>query len=182
MNIEKSTYGNIDYKIIHNPRETKFSLYCFPGCFQGGWVDGIAVEFPSFGWCGSFASGDISPNGVTGVYGYPELGKLLVISKGQGFIVDPQAPNNTVELKEQPILGVISNENNNLLVIYDFVRFTAYGHNGREWKTEALSFDGIKIKEVSESFVVGYAWSAPEKNWVEFTLNIKTGEYKGGAR
>lgn len=182
MSVEENSVFGIRYNIVSDPRETSFPLYCFPGCFQGGWVNGVAIEFSDFGWCGSFAYGDISPNGVSGVYRHPDKSKLLVVSKGHGFIVDPGAPQNTVEIKEQPIMGVVYCEDYGLVVIYDFVRFTAFGRNGKVWKTEALSYDGLTLKSVTKGIILGEAWSAPLDKWVEFSLDLKTGAYTGGAR
>ncbi len=182
MNIEEKVNNKINYQVIENPSQTEHILYCFPGCFQGGWVEGVVIEFPEFGWCGSFAFGDISPNAISGIYNYPDENKLLIVSNGQGFIVNVAHPDDTVELKEQPIMGVLFDEKRELVVIYDFVRFTAFNSAGRLWKTDALSYDGIKILEVLGNIIVSKSWSAPLNKWVEFRLDVLTGAYEGGAR
>lgn len=182
MNKSHTFKTAFEFKVIDSPEETKLDFYCFPGALKGGWVVGAAVEFTQFGWCGSFANGGISPKGITGVYSFPDENKLLIIAKGKGYLVNPSEPEATLELKELPIIGVFSSSKYSLIIIHDFVRFTAYGLNGVEWKTPPMSYDGIKIQTITDDVISGSAWSAPENKWLDFKLQMQTGAYEGGAR
>jgi hypothetical protein len=69
-----------------------------------------------------------------------------------------------------------------LLVFADYLVLTAWGRNGKLWATERLSWDGLRITEVTADEVRGFGWEAPADREVAFVVDLATGRHRGGAR
>jgi hypothetical protein len=65
-------------------------------------------------------------------------------------------------------------------VFGDHTTLTAYGRTGLEWRTKQLSWDGLKILEVTADAIKGEGWDAPEDRFVEFNVDVRTGSHQGG--
>ncbi|SHO58061.1 hypothetical protein VQ7734_03831 [Vibrio quintilis] len=181
MYIEDKFGFNFEFKLITQPDESDSDFYCFPGCMRGGWVDGIAIDFDQFGWCGSFARGKVSKNGINGIYSFPGKDKVLIVSKGKGYLVSPEKPESTIELKMQPIMGVYCNTFLEIIIVNDFTHFIAFNKEVQVWKSKRISYDGIRDIEMSDEFINGEAWSSPENKWLPFKLSLDSGVCIGGA-
>jgi hypothetical protein len=159
-------------------------LWYFPGGSTVGGKDGVLVNIVSVTageWVGIFAFGDLSPNGVTGVYTCPDRGRLCVVSLGQGVYVAADEPPDNELVPLDPVMGVFPVPAANLLVMHDFVRFVAYDKDGICWKTPSLSWDGIRTVQVGESVLSGKGWDAPKGEEVEFEIELATGVFSGGS-
>lgn len=146
--------------------------------------DGVIVKFiPPEGdtWVGIFAFGDMLPNGGCKVCPGPGKNHLTIISKGEAYIASPYDPALFKLVKSCPVIDAISIPSNNLMVFYDFTEVSAYGENGLVWETKRISWDGIKIDEVTSNEIIGQSWDAPNEEYVEFRVNLTNGFHKGGA-
>lgn len=169
------------FDVIDFPSENNPITYCFPGVIKNGWVDGIGIDFKLLGWYGSFMKGHLSKNAITGVYSYPDRNKILVVSTGAGYLLDPNYPEEVEEININPVLGVYSVLELDILVVHNFTTFYAFNKFGRCWVSDRVSYDGIKVINISDGELNGEAWSAPENSWVSFQIILETGEVIGGA-
>ena len=68
-----------------------------------------------------------------------------------------------------------------ILVFPDHTVLEAYGCNGFLWRTERLSWDGLKITEVAADIIRGAAWDSPANREVPFSVDTESGASKGGS-
>jgi len=129
-------------------------------------------------WVGSFECG---PSGATGLYATPHPDVLCVVAKGQGFWVHVHAAPNFEIIRAVPIKEVHPVPGRNMLVFVDFTKLAGYGADGLLWQTDDLSWDGLKISEVSADVIRGLAWDSPANRDVPFSVDVETGASTGGA-
>ena len=115
------------------------------------------------------------------VYEIPNQSNLLVIAGGTLYIMNPE---NEKPLK---VVGVgfengITTENGKI-VLQDETDLTIIEQNGQYWRTERISWDGIKELEINGSKLTGLSYDPiDDKNeWVKFTLDIETKKLEGGS-
>jgi hypothetical protein len=118
---------------------------------------------------------------ITGVFSYPDPGLLCAITGGQGYIVDVFEPASWMHMDPIPITQTAESQPAGLLLIADFTTVTAYGSEGRRWRTARLSWDGIELSGTTAKELHGLGWNAPRDEWVEFVVDLATGTYRGGA-
>lgn len=129
-------------------------------------------------WIGSFEPG---VEGVSGLYATPSESSLCVVVKGQGYWIPVNSPADYEIIPSFPIKRVVAVPKAQIMLFVDYVRLVAYGANGLIWKTGGLSWDGLKLKEVTESTVKGVGWDAPNNQEVEFSVTVSNGAWKGGS-
>lgn len=159
--------------------------FCFPKDSIDGFTNnGLLIMIKphaSTTWLGAFAFGYDSPKALTGIYSCPDENSVCVVSSGRAYLVKANDPCVWELVKAYPILDVRPIASKNLLLFADFTTMTAYGPKGFAWKTARLSWDGLKITEVSSQHIRGLAWDALQEREVEFLVDLETGMHKGGA-
>ncbi|MEX2112621.1 MAG: hypothetical protein WD845_05510 [Pirellulales bacterium] len=163
-------------------RSTK--RYCYPGAIENGEVHGIGVEFQPIGlepWFATFAAGSISPNAVNVALYHPNPSEALVVSRGDGYVVDVSDPTRWSEVPRRPIMGLISIEEMGTIILWDFTKFVAIGADGIRWTTPHLSWDGIREVRREEDHLVGEVWDATKSSWARTSIAISDGSFEGGA-
>jgi hypothetical protein len=187
MLFDKSFYSAYECELVSAPPPDGILMYCFPGCILGGWVAGVGIKITphsgSESWIGSFANGeDSSETPVSGVFSHPARNRVLVVAKGDGYVVNVDDPTDYTWLKQiVPIKGVIPVPDFDRIILYDFVRMISIGKNGILWRTHSLSWDGLSIENVRNGLVTGYGWDSPNNCRSYFEVNISSGESTGGA-
>ena len=162
------------------------TLYCYPGGHVNCQVEGLVLEIVPYSedcemWVGSFAWGDLSPNALTGVYSYPSPKHLLVVAKGEAYIVNVEDPSEHEHLKILPVMGAVTVPDVELIALYDFTRLEGYGVKGRRWQTPSLSWDGLRNVKYDGKSIVGEVWDSPNDAWVSFRVDPSDGTFVGGA-
>ena len=61
-----------------------------------------------------------------------------------------------------------------------FQSLLAWGRKGKVWETGRLSWDGLRITAVRGETLQGMGWDMTSDRELEFTVNLKTGEHRGG--
>ncbi len=157
----------------------------FPRAAEGGGSSGgLLVEVtPRIGdvWLGVFASGYRSPASLSKVFSCPNEKCVCVISSGTGYIVRVDKPGTWEEIKLHPIIDARSILDRSLIVFASFTELVANGTAGMVWRTARLSWDGLKIIDVTSEVIRGLAWDSPLNKEVEFTVNLRTGQHEGGS-
>jgi hypothetical protein len=69
-----------------------------------------------------------------------------------------------------------------LVVLVGFTHLAGLGSGGVAWVSERLSWEGLRIREISGKSVRGAGWDAIADQEVEFTVDLETGRHSGGAR
>lgn len=131
-------------------------------------------------WLGNFQKGPLG--GISGAYGCPSDTCLCVVSKGQGYFINVENPEEYEIVGCIPILGVLRPPGRGLLVFSNATELIAYGEKGVAWMTEQLSYDGLRVTEVTNDLIRGAAWDAPLGSDVGFEVEVSTGKHRGGAK
>lgn len=129
-------------------------------------------------WIGEFEAG---PEGLTGIFATPCPDSLCVVNVGQGYLVPTLAPNRFQVIPTLPIKVVRRVPEASILLFVDYTRLSAVGVDGLLWETPRISWDGIRLVEVSRDRVRGIGWDSPANNEVEFSVDIQTGMAHGGS-
>lgn len=162
------------------------AIYCYPGGHANCQVDGPIFEIVPHKeghemWVGSFAWGDLSPNAASGVFSCPSPSELLVVARGEAYMVNVDNPSEHRHLKLIPVMGVIAVPDVSMIVLYDFTRLEGYGGSGRCWQTPSLSWDGLRNVKRAGHYIIGEGWDSPNDKWVSFRVNAADGSFTGGA-
>jgi len=136
----------------------------------------IPREAPS--WIGIFAQG--YPKALTGVFSCPNETYLCVVSSGRACIVQADNPQIWEQVPLLPVYDIRPIIERQLLIFSGLTRLVAYDRNGLRWITPDLSWDGLRIVNVTRDSVSGVAWDSPNGREVEFLVDIRTGQHKGG--
>jgi hypothetical protein len=132
-------------------------------------------------WTGVFACGFDSNKVTSGLYSHPDPDRLCVVAAGYGYIMIVRDPELYERVIAQPVVSVHPAREAGLLLFVDFTNISAYGPEGIVWRTDRLTWDGIRVTEVTPASVHGYGWDMPKDKEVEFTVDLKTGQHVGGA-
>jgi len=151
----------------------------FSATGQGKHSEGFVVRFMTKSgdvWVGNFQPG---LGGCSIVFEHPNAVNVIVLSGGQGYVVDPDSRrclntfganiNSAFKISE---LGEI--------VFGNGLWFEAIGRNGHVWRSDRISWDGIKDLVVDGLTLMGHAWDISDQ-WMSFSLNLANGEFTGGS-
>jgi hypothetical protein len=127
-------------------------------------------------WVGNFQPG---LGGINAVVEHPDGHRAIVISSGQGYIVDPDDRARREYLGGQvevsirvPDFGVI---------LGNGLWFEAVGVGGTLWASERISWDGMQGLTVEGRLLTGESWDPLTDSWVPFELDLATGKSRGGS-
>jgi hypothetical protein len=157
--------------------------YYIPAASFSGGRDGVTVKVvPPLGeaWIGTFAFGTM-PNGLSGVFTTPDVAKLLVVTKGDGYLVSTNDPEQWERVATVPTTDVRSDPKHGIIVLASFTHLVAYNQCGLVWKTEQLSWDNLKIISINDDDLVGEFWDLRTETKQRFAVDLKTGTATGGA-
>jgi hypothetical protein len=156
----------------------------FPvGSFVGG-QDGVTVRVTSTegeSWIGTFAFGKIAPNGLSGVFTTPNPKRILVVAKGDGYLVDTDNPEKWERAATTPTIDVRSVKKLGIITLASFTCLVAYDNKGLLWKTRQLSWDNLKVVSLTEGELTGEYWDVRSESKQGFIVDLKTGVSIGGA-
>ena len=116
------------------------------------------------------------------VFFFPEHKIVVVFAGGQGYIMNPdeQEPKMNFGLT---IKDVIQNEDGSLICSDDIQILVLDNKTGEIWKSDRISWDGIKDLKLIDNKVTGQTYDPTNSNqpWSDFELDLKTKEIKGGS-
>lgn len=158
-------------------------VYYYPGASIEGGRDGIIVYFVSnegIKWQGVFAFGDISNNGISGIFNLSESDKFYIVSRGAGYIISVNDPMNWDEIDPIPILDARILDILQIIVFADYTGLVAYNKDGIAWRSARLVHDGFKIISVKNSILTGEYFDPRNDENAIFEVDLSTGANKGG--
>jgi hypothetical protein len=143
--------------------------------------EGFVVRFyrsDGSDWVANFKPGR---TGCSLVVDYPDTNRIIVIAKGQGYIMTPdqQQPIDTFGID---ISHAIETEDNKLVLVDDiYVRLLE--DKGTVWQSERISWDGIKDVKLEDCMLTGLSYDPMDSiyEWIPFSINLDTKEITGGS-
>jgi hypothetical protein len=157
--------------------------FAFPGALEDRWVAGISIKVEPEDaecWLGHFSAGRVSPSAASFCCAHPDGHRLVVVSRGIGYVVSAINPLDWQELSILPILGYCVASTHKVLVLFGYTRLIGLLPGGTAWKTTSLSWDGLRNVHLVNDKIHGEGWDAPTSSFVEFEVDIETGEAAGG--
>lgn len=150
--------------------------FYFPTAGSGG-KDGLLLRIKSdgtIGWVGCFAFDAV---GLSACIASPQPGRLFVVSRGAGYVIDVTRPGEWTQVGCVPVREVRVLADQNMVLFADFTRIVAYGVNGRIWRSERLCWDDLRILSIDGGRVNGSGFDPtssanPERRW---ELDLLTG-------
>ena len=143
----------------------------------GGWLYVRVRMADGHEWYGHFQNGP-SRVSVDGLVATPDENYICVIAKGCAFIVNIGRPSEYEILPANPVKEIYSFEADGVLLLCSDVAVAGLMAGGQYWLSEQLASDGIRDVTMQNGQIVGQAWSAPDDDWVMFSLNPATGQRK----
>jgi len=170
-------------ELAEGPGSGSLHHYYYPGASMKGGRDGILIEVrPEFSrpWLGTFAFGEITPKGVSGVFTMPNPHQLCVVARGAGYVVAADDPTSWQPVRASPIIDVRPIPAHDIIVFAEYIRLIAYGRAGIRWETKRLSWDSLRITEVSDACIKGEFWDIRCESMETFSVDLTTGMHQGG--
>jgi hypothetical protein len=132
------------------------------------WTGGVRAGGPSVG----------SPK--TGIYTTPNKNKLLVVGRGDAYLIDVRNPAAYEAVSTGgPVVAVKPIPKENVLLLATPWDVTGIGEDGVLWTTERLAIDGLRLDESQEGRVAGVA-DPKDLEPRDFVIDLRTGKHKGG--
>lgn len=129
----------------------------------------------------TFALGFRDPSMPTGVYGCPSADELCALAGGYAYVIDTAEPGRCTLLAMKPATSMVSAEEAELLLFTGFQTLLAWGVGGLRWQTGRLSWEGVRLTEISATEARGFGWDLMSDKEVPFTVDLTTGRHTGGA-
>jgi len=151
----------------------------FSATGQGKHREGFVVRFAAKSgdtWVGNFQPGF---GGMSDVSEHPDGVNLVVIAGGQGYVIDPDR-RCCVATFGAGISVKFAVPELNATVFGNGLWFEAIGPAGHMWRSERISYDGMKDLVVDGLTLTGDSWRYDDQ-WVPFALNLANGEFTGGS-
>ena len=143
--------------------------------------EGFVVQFfladNQDSWVGNFQRG---LNSFDEVLEHPDAVSVIVVAGGECYIVhveNRKLKDNFGAMFET----VIRIPEKNIIIFGTCIDFEAVGASGHIWQSRRISLDGIHSLKLEGDTLTGEAWSF-EDIWIPFSLDVNSGEHKGGAK
>jgi hypothetical protein len=152
----------------------------FSSTGRGTHSEGFVVKFiPTRGdaWVGNFQGGFGKCHGV---FLHPDRKNLVVVANGQAYVVDPETRSLVAEFGAD-LVEAFEVPEIDLLVFTNGVHFEAIGPTGLAWRSERVSWDGVRSLARAGVTLKGEAISPIDDSWHPFTLNLRDGTHTGGS-
>jgi len=117
----------------------------------------------------------------TGVWSCPNPAEMCAVAGGYAYMVNVLRPEQCVQISFRPVVEVRVLPEDGLLLFAGFHALQAWGADGLLWETKRLTWEGVRIAEISGGKVHGFGWEMRSDKELAFTVDLQTGEHTGGA-
>jgi hypothetical protein len=132
---------------------------------------------PFLATCALGFAGDNAPSGI---WACPDPAWICAVAGGYAYLIDTDDPARWEQVAYRPVTNVTVVAEHALLVFAGFQSLLAWGRSGKVWETGRLSWDGLRIIAIHGETLLGLGWDMTTDREVEFNVNLKTGEHRGG--
>jgi hypothetical protein len=160
-------------------------LYHYPAELEEGDRAGAYVRVvPAAGaaWTGFFAAGFDSTRVLDAILSCPDPDSVCVVAGGYAYAVKARDPGQWFQIEQRPAVEIHALVEIGLLLCVGFTSITALGLAGVVWTTDRLSWEGVHVSKIADTVLEGQGWDAIKDREVPFTVDLKTGKHRGGAR
>lgn len=141
--------------------------------------EGVVLEIipdKSSNWLANFQPGKSE---FSGVYQHPNENDLIIISRGQGYIINPEN-RQLLESFGGCISEVINTSDISCIFFVDDFRLLCYASSGFLWQNTEISWNRVRKFKTKDYMFTGEFYSSNDKCWQMFWLNTKTEEFHLG--
>ncbi|HEX4007485.1 MAG TPA: hypothetical protein VHX60_15015 [Acidobacteriaceae bacterium] len=129
---------------------------------------------------GTFALGFADPAAPSGVWSCPNPDEVCAVAGGYAYVVNTRDPEAFTQAEFRPVLEVRPLAAHKLLLFAGNSALLAWGREGRAWRTERLSSEGLRIETIDGGELRGFGWDLMTDREVPFTIDLRTGQRIGG--
>ena len=126
------------------------------------------------------ALGFAGPGVPTGIWACPDPAWICVAAGGYVYLIDTREPARWELVEYRPVTEIRAVADQELLIFSGFHSLLAWGREGKAWQTGRLSWDGVRITGIRGETIIGTGWEMSTDRELEFEVNLKTGEHRGG--
>jgi hypothetical protein len=142
----------------------------------------LLVHTPQAGdFLATCALGFDSASVPTGIWACPHADDICAVAGGYAYIIRSTHPSQSLFLPLRPVVAVHPLPDHNLLLFAGFHSLLAFGRDGLLWQTARLTWEGLRITEISADTIHGFGWDLTTDRDVAFTVSLSTGHHTGGA-
>lgn len=116
-----------------------------------------------------------------GIWSCPNANQICAIAGGYAYIVDARTPAQWMQIPYRPVTAVYAAPEQALLIFSSFHQLWALGANGKAWETAPLSWEGLRVTNISNGQLEGFGWDMHADREVSFAVDLATGSHTGGA-
>ena len=141
--------------------------------------EGLVVRFSSEAgedWIGNFHGGY---GRADEILEHPDRRRVIVLSCGQGYLVDPSAPEETATFGWD-IHEFLSLPEFDAILFADDLGLETINKQGLWWRTPRISWDGIRNLKVDGATLYGEAFTPVGEMWAPFSVDLRTGDCTDG--
>jgi hypothetical protein len=142
--------------------------------------EGFVVEFyPENGekWIANF---QIGMDGISTVTEHPNGKYIFIIANGQGYTIDLDTRSFIYDVG-WGIKYIFEIPEIQQIVFEDEWGFTAFGPEGKRWRTREYAIEGLRAVQRKGNIATGETESPDGTSWVSFSVDLINGDVKGGA-
>lgn len=155
-------------------------MYISVGNTYNAFSEGLVVRFfkkDGGDWVGNFSRGHGS---VSGVWALLRSSRVLVVSSGQGYFVEPQEEKATSEFGAalERLLETVSGR----YILHDSTALYFVEPDGNIWTSGRIALDGIKDVSVEDNLVKGFVFDPSNDRWVPFLFDLQSQRLIEGQR
>lgn len=150
--------------------------FYYPGGSPRGGSNGVILRFKTDGtasWTGVFGFGRF---GHTGVYTHPNGTDIVVVSRGDGYVVDPMSNSTVREIPLIPILEVTALIEEKLLFLHDFRRIICIDIHGLRWRLDFDLTDEMYFHGQIENNLLVKVWFPNLQRFEMARIDVETGD------
>ncbi len=116
----------------------------------------------------------------SGLWSCPHPDWLCAIAGGYAYLINTVAPEVFEQVEYKPVVEVLAVLDAGLLIFSSFHTLVAYDAEGRRWKTQKLTSEGLRLGKLADGQLHGWGWDMRTDREVPFTVDLMTGEHVGG--
>jgi hypothetical protein len=115
----------------------------------------------------------------TAVHPCPNPDQLCALAGGYAYLSDTTNPETCALLPLKPVAAVQAVPEANLLLFLGLHTLLAWGPEGLRWQTSRLTWEGLRLTEITATHAQGLGWDLYTDREIPFTVDLATGRHTG---